>query len=81
MKQNKRIPRKQYEDIELPKNTGMGIYISGFAFLFGFALVWQILWLAVLGLVGVIACVILHSFDDDTEYVLSAAEIEQMESF
>jgi cytochrome o ubiquinol oxidase subunit 1 len=31
-----------YEDIIMPKNTAMGIYISGFAFLMGFAMVWQI---------------------------------------
>ncbi len=43
----------------------MGIYISGFAFLFGFAIVWQIIWLAHLGLVGVIACVIILSFDEE----------------
>ena len=75
MKKKRHQPPKQYEDIVLPKNTGMGIYISGFAFIFGFALVWQILWLAVLGLIGAIACVIIRSFDEDTEYVLTAAEV------
>ncbi len=57
----------------------MGIYISAFAFLAGFALVWHILWLAVLGLVGVIVCIIIRSFDDDTEYVLTAAEVAKIE--
>ncbi|MGC1879357.1 MAG: cbb3-type cytochrome c oxidase subunit I [Rhabdochlamydiaceae bacterium] len=79
MKKRDPYPRQQYEDIELPKNTGMGIYISCFAFLFGFALVWHILWLALLGLIGVIACIIIRSMDDNTEYVLTAAEVEQME--
>jgi len=73
-------PEKQYEDIELPKNTGMGIYISVFAFFFGFALVWQILWLAVLGLVGGILCVIIRSFDEHTEYELSAVTVKEMET-
>src|SRR6185436_13963648 len=43
----------RYEDIELPKNTGMGIYISIFAFLFGFAIVWHIFWLICLSIIGV----------------------------
>ncbi len=69
----------KYEDIELPKNTGMAIYLSGFVFLAGFAAVWHIGWLGVLGLAGAIACVIIRSFDEDTEYVLPAAEVEKME--
>jgi cytochrome o ubiquinol oxidase subunit 1 len=72
-------PPKQYDDLLLPKNTGMGIYISGFAFIFGFAIVWQILWLAALGIIGVIACIIRQSFNEDTEYVLTAAEVERIE--
>jgi cytochrome o ubiquinol oxidase subunit 1 len=73
-------PQKQYEEIELPKNTGMGIYMSACALVFGFAIVWQIFWLAVLGGVGVIVCVIVRSFDDETEFLLSAAEIERIET-
>jgi cytochrome o ubiquinol oxidase subunit I len=80
MKKRGYQPQKQYEDILLPKNTGMGIYISVFAFLFGFAVVWHILWLVVLGLVGVIVCVIRVSFDENMEYVLTAAEVAQIEA-
>jgi len=58
----------------------MGIYISGFAFVVGFALVWHILWLAALGLAGLIACIIILSFDEDTEYMLSAAQVAQIET-
>ena len=72
-------PEKPYEDIELPKNTGMGIYISIFAFIFGFAIVWHILWLIVLGLIGSIACIIIVSFDEHTEYLLPAAEVAHHE--
>lgn len=80
MKKNRRKPKKQYEDILLPKNTGMGIYISGFAFASGFAIVWHILWLTVLGFVGIIACIIIRSCDENTEYVLTAAEVEKIET-
>ncbi len=69
----------KYEDIVLPKNTAMAIYLSGFVFLFGFAMVWHIVWLAALGLVGAITCLIVRSFDEETEYVLPAAEVERLE--
>ena len=70
---------KEYEDIEIPKNTGMGIYISAFALAFGFAVVWHIVWLAVFGLLGAIACVIIRSFDEHTEYILTAEEVMKLE--
>jgi cytochrome o ubiquinol oxidase subunit I len=69
----------KYEDIELPKNTAMAIYLSGFFFVFAFAVVWHIIWLAVIGLVGAVACVIVRSFDEDTEYILPAAEVERLD--
>lgn len=80
MKKQGHQPKKQYEDIEMPKNTGMGIYISAFAFLVGFALVWHILWLGILGVIGAIACIIIRSFDEHTEYELSAEEIAHIET-
>ncbi len=80
MKQKKDLQPKQYEDILLPKNTGMGIYVSGFVFLIGFAFVWHILWLGILGFIGAIACVIIRSFDEGTEYTIPAAEVARMET-
>jgi len=69
----------KYEDIELPRNTPMGIYISGFIFLFGLAMVWHAWLFAIIGLGGAIVCVLLRTFDEDTEYVLTAAEVEKLE--
>jgi cytochrome o ubiquinol oxidase subunit 1 len=84
MKKRGTIPGRdvpaRYEDITLSKNTAMAIYLSGFFFLFSFGAVWHIIWLMVLGLVGCIACVIIRSFDDDTEYTIPAAEVKRMET-
>jgi cytochrome o ubiquinol oxidase subunit 1 len=74
----KKAPTK-YEDIELPKNTPMGIYLSGFIFLFGLAMVWHAWLFAIIGFVGAIWCVISRTFDEHTEYVLTAAEVEKIE--
>ncbi len=71
---------QEFENITLPKNTGMGIYISGFGLLIGFALVWHIHWLTLFGALGAIACIILRSLDRDTEYELSANEVAKIEA-
>ena len=56
-----------YEDIELPKNSGMGLIIASFAFLVGFGLIWHIWWLAGLGLLGIIVGIILRASNDDVD--------------
>ncbi len=80
MKKQGRAPTPpRYEDIELAANTGMAIYISGFVFLAAFAAVWHILWLGILGLGGIVACLIIRSFDEHTEYMLPASEVEEIQ--
>ncbi len=69
-----------YEEFEMPRNTAMGIYMSGFAFLLAFALIWHITWLSILGLAGGIICVIIRSFDEDTEYKVTTEEIAKIEN-
>lgn len=78
-KQQKSLKKEELHDIELPKNTGMGIYISIFAFFGGFALIWHIHWLFILGAFGSIICLIIRSFDEETEYKLTVKEIEKYE--
>jgi cytochrome o ubiquinol oxidase subunit I len=69
-----------YEDIHMPRNTASGIYISIFAFLAGFGFVWEIGWLIVVSLLGVIVCTIARTFNEDTEYTITAAEVEKLEN-
>ncbi len=73
------VPELVYEDIRTPKNTAVGIYISAFAFLVGFGFVWDIVWLVVVSMIGIIVCVVARTFNDDTEYVLTAAEVKKLE--
>ncbi len=72
-------PEQEYHDIEMPKTTGMGIYISLFAFLFGFAIVWHLIWLAIIGLCGVIVCIVLVACDEEREYLLPASQVAEIE--
>jgi len=71
--------RPHYVDVHLPKNSGLGLIIAGFAFLVGFGLIWHIWWLALVGLVGMIATLVVRALDDDSEYTISAAEIERLD--
>lgn len=79
MKKNKFTEKIKYEDITLPKNTPMGMYLAAFVFLVGFGFIWQIMWLVVLGIVGAIVCLLIRSFDEHTEYVLKAEEVAVLE--
>lgn len=76
---NEKKQKPVYEHFEMPKNTGLGVYIGGFSFLFGFAFVWHIWWLVIAGLVGNIVCVIIRCCKDHVEYELSAEEVEKLE--
>lgn len=69
----------RYQDILLPKNTGAGFAIGGFAFFLGFALVWHIGWLAVAATCGIFATLVARSFVDHTEYVIPAATVARIE--
>jgi cytochrome o ubiquinol oxidase subunit 1 len=69
-----------YEDIVIPKNTAAGIYIAIFAFLAGFGFVWHIYWLVVVSLIGIIVVFIVRGFNDETEYTLTAAEVQKLEA-
>lgn len=82
MKQTKHIEteKPKYEDIHMPKDTPMGMYIAGFAFLLSFGLIWHIWWMAGLGLLGVITCMIIRLSDDNTDYYVPAAEVERIEA-
>jgi cytochrome o ubiquinol oxidase subunit 1 len=71
---------EHYQDILLPKNTGAGFVIGGLAFLLGFALIWHIWWMAIGAVGGIIASVVARSLVDETEYLISAREVERIEA-
>ena len=70
----------RYEDIHMPRNTGTGVVIGAFSLVLGFAMVWHIWWLAIIGLVGMIGTFIYRSFDKDVDYWVPAAEVERIEN-
>lgn len=69
----------EYTDIWLPKNTGAGAIIGLFALVFGGAIIWHIVWLTIIGLIGVIITVIIRLTGDNHEERLSAATVAKRE--
>jgi len=80
LKQAKAAIKPRFHSIKMPKNTPIPIIIGIAAFSGGFGLVWHIYWLAALGLLGVIGCVINRSMDEQTEFTISATEVAKMET-
>ena len=51
----------------MPRNSATGFVISFFAVLTGFALIWHIWWMAILGIVGAAITVLVFGWSDDRE--------------
>lgn len=68
-----------YEDIHMPRNSAIPIIIAAFAFIVGFAFIWDITWLIFVGFAGVLVCVLARSFDYDIDYYVTASEVEKTE--
>ncbi|MNW04063.1 Quinol oxidase subunit 1 [compost metagenome] len=64
----------------MPKNSAIPIIMSAFWFMTGFGFVFHWLWLTIPGLAGVAVCMIVHSFNYDTDYYIPVDEIERTEA-
>jgi cytochrome o ubiquinol oxidase subunit 1 len=70
---------KTYEDIYLPKNSAVGIYIGGLSLLFGFGMVWYMYELAILSLIGIIACLVIRLSQKEEFELFKAADIKKID--
>ncbi|RDJ98193.1 cytochrome o ubiquinol oxidase subunit I [Paraburkholderia lacunae] len=68
-----------YRDIHMPSNTSAGLLVGLFSLVLGFAGVWHIWWLAIVGLVGAIGTVIVYSFMDNDGYYIPADTVALIE--
>jgi cytochrome o ubiquinol oxidase subunit 1 len=71
---------ERYEPIEMPRNSMTGIALGAASFVLGFAAVWHIWWLAVLGLLAVVGTVVARSFATDTTRIISAEDVAATEA-
>ena len=67
------------EAIEMPKNSGLGFFMSFFAVIGGFGMIWHIWWMGVLALIAFFVLIVWWSWDENDEFELSAAEVDRIE--
>jgi cytochrome o ubiquinol oxidase subunit 1 len=72
-------PTSDFMAIHMPKNTGAGFIIAALSALVGFAVIWQIWLLAGLGMIGMVAAVIIHTFNYKRDYYIPADEVTRTE--
>jgi cytochrome o ubiquinol oxidase subunit 1 len=64
-----------YRPIEMPRNSPTGFITAFFCTITGFALIWHIWWLVVLGLVGAYAVFVWFAWRDREEYIIPADQV------
>ncbi len=69
----------EYRPIELPRNSATGFVTAFFATVTGFALIWHIWWLAILGLVAAYAVFVKFAWRDAEHYEIPAEEVERID--
>ena len=74
------IPQPHYQDIHMPKNTGVGFIIAMFSGILGFAMIWHMPIFTVIGVGGIIATVIIRSFNTNTDYYVKTKDIQRLEA-
>jgi cytochrome o ubiquinol oxidase subunit I len=77
--QSRESGTQPYRAISLPRRSAVGFLMSFFAVFLGFALIWHIWWMAILGLLGAIVSALAHFWNLDTEIAVSASEIAAAE--
>ncbi|WP_175688984.1 cytochrome o ubiquinol oxidase subunit I [Burkholderia anthina] len=66
-------------DIHMPSNTCAGLVVAIFSLVLGFALVWHIWWMAIGGLVGIVATLVIYSSRDNDGYYIPATKVRKIE--
>ena len=70
----------EYKPIEMPRNSPTGVVCAFFASATGFALIWHIWWLAILGLVGAFATFVVFAWRDHGEDEIPADEVARIDT-
>jgi cytochrome o ubiquinol oxidase subunit 1 len=69
----------QYNDIHMPSNTSAGFFVGMFGLVLGFAAIWHIWWVAIVGFLGIVIAVIVYSSRDNDGYYIPAATVGMIE--
>ena len=70
---------REYEPIEVPKNSPIGVVTAFFAAVIGFAMIWHIWWMAVFGLLGAFLAAVVFAFREHDEIEIPARVVAQFD--
>jgi cytochrome o ubiquinol oxidase subunit 1 len=70
----------RFHDITMPDDSSAGVVLGGMSFVFAFAMIWQIWWLAAVGGLGVFSAVLWQTFRDSAEHRIPASDVEAIEN-
>jgi cytochrome o ubiquinol oxidase subunit 1 len=68
-----------YHAIEIPRSNPTGVFLAFFSVGWGFAMIWHIWWLSILGILGCIAVGLVQAWRVDNETMFSAEEVAAVE--
>jgi cytochrome o ubiquinol oxidase subunit I len=70
--------KRDFDAIEMPRNSATGFVTGFFATVTGFALIWHIWWLVILGLVAAYAVFVRFAWRDREHYEIPADEVARI---
>jgi len=73
------VPEPHYHPIEMPRNSPTGFITAFFSTVTGFALIWHIWWVVILGLFGAFATFVWFAWRDQEEYEIPASEVARID--
>jgi cytochrome o ubiquinol oxidase subunit I len=78
-RQKAAVDEPHYEAIEMPRNSPTGFICAFFATVVGFALIWHIWWMVIVGLIGAYATFVVFAWRDHDEYEIPADEVARID--
>jgi cytochrome o ubiquinol oxidase subunit 1 len=73
------VDEPHYEPIEMPRNSPTGVVSAFFSTIIGFAMIWHIWWLLIVGLIGAYAVFVVFAWRRDVEFIIPAAEVARLD--
>lgn len=81
MKAGKPVPKPDhYEAIHMPKDSAIPFIFAASFFVAGFGFTFDWVWLGIIGMIGVVCCLIARSFQYDVDYYIPAEDVERTET-
>ena len=73
------IDEPEYGPIEMPRNSATGFVSAFFSTVIGFAMIWHIWWLAIVGFVGAYAVFVAFAWRREDEFIIPAEEVARID--